>query len=116
MQMKEQALAKLNRSKFRSSFYLTRAEKAYLEEKGMVTIHKHAIDLLRKKIAPAYPPNDGKQTPMHGHPVFKAMHATAFCCRGCMEKWYKVPQGTELTEAQLNRIADFLIYWIEQKR
>lgn len=116
MQTKEQALAKLNRSKFRSSFYLIRAEKAYLEEKGMETIHKHAIDLLRKKIAPAYPPNDGKQTPMHGHPVFKAMHATAFCCRGCMEKWYKVPQGTELTEAQLNRIADFLIYWIEQKR
>lgn len=116
MQTKEQALAKLNRSKFRASFYLTRAEKAYLEEKGLETIHRHAIELLRKKIAPAYPPKDGKQTPMHGHPVFKAMHATAFCCRGCMEKWYKLPPGTALTEAQVERIADFLMYWLEQKR
>ena len=53
---------------------------------------------------------------MHGHPVFKAMHATAFCCRGCMEKWYKVPQGTQLSEAQVERIVEFLMYWIEKKR
>lgn len=113
MQTKEQAVAKLNKSKFRSSFYLTRAEKAYIEDKGMETIRRHAVDLVKKKIASAYPANDGKQTPMHGHPVFKAMHATAFCCRGCMEKWYRVPQGVELSEEQVARIADFLIFWIE---
>jgi len=114
MQTKEQALAKLNKSKFRSSFYLTRAEKAYIAEKGMDTIHRHALDLIRKKIGPAYPVNDGRQTPMHGHPVFKAMHATAFCCRGCMEKWYKVPPYMQLNEEQLERIADFLMFWIER--
>jgi len=70
---------------------------------------------VRKKIAPAYPVNDGKQTPMHGHPVFKAMYATAFCCRGCMEKWHQVPQGKELTEEQVARIADFLVCRIERK-
>jgi len=32
-----------------------------------------------------------------------------------MEKWYYVPQGKELTEAQLARIADFLVYLIERK-
>ena len=115
MQTKEQALEKLNKSKFRSSFYLTKAERAYIAEKGMDTVHRHAIDLVRKKIAPANPTNDGKQTPMHGHPVFKAMHATAFCCRGCMEKWYHVPQGKELTKEQITRIANFLICWIERK-
>ncbi len=114
MQTKEQALAKLNKSKFRSRFYLTRANKQYIEEKGMDTIRRHAVDFVRKKLAPAYPFNDGKQTPMHGHPVFKAMHATAFCCRGCMEKWYKVPQGKALTETQIERIVDFLMYWIEK--
>lgn len=113
MQTKEQALEKLKRSKFRSSFYLTRAEKAYLEEKGMPTIRSHAVDLLKKKIGAAYPVNDGKQTPMHGHPVFKAMHATAFCCRDCMLKWYRVPKGVALSEEQIERIADFLMFWIE---
>lgn len=116
MQTKEEALEKLAHSQFRSSFYLTKAEKAYIEEKGMDTIRRHAVDLVRKKIAAAYPLNDGKQTPMHGHPVFKAMHATAFCCRSCMYKWYKVPQGKELTEEMISRIADFLVYWIEKNR
>ena len=23
--------------------------------------------------------------------VFVAQHATACCCRGCLEKWYRVP-------------------------
>ena len=34
---------------------------------------------------------------MRGHPAFKAMHTTAMCCRSCMEKWWKVPKGCELT-------------------
>lgn len=114
MQTQEEALAKLNKSRFRSSFYLTRAEKAYVQEKGWETIHRHALDLVQKKVATAYPINDGKQTPMHGHPVFKAMHATAFCCRDCMLKWYKVPKGVELTPEQQERIARFLVTWLER--
>ena len=115
MQSKEEALAKLNRSKFRSSFYLTRAERKYIEDKGMDVIRSHAADFVRIKIAPAFPKNDTRQTPMHGHPVFKAMHATAFCCRDCMQKWYKVPKGVALTEEQQGRIVRFLMAWIERQ-
>lgn len=43
----------------------------------MDTIEKHAIDFVEKRLAPAYIPNDGKQTPFKGHPVFIAQHATA---------------------------------------
>lgn len=94
----EQTLEKLSHSKFRSSFKLTKKERAYIDEKGMDIVRSHAEDFIRSKIAPANPPNDGKQTPMHGHPAFKAMHATACCCRGCLQKWYKVRQDRELTE------------------
>ena len=84
--MNEYILEKLEHSKFRSSFHLTKKEQLYLEEKGIAVIHRHAEDFVRQKLASADPVNDGKQTPMHGHPIFKAMHATACCCRVCLNK------------------------------
>ena len=115
MQTIDEALEKLKRSKFRSSFYLTKKEREYLNEKGIEVMRSHAKDFVRQKLAPAYPLNDGKQTPMHGHPIFKAMHATACCCRGCINKWYRVPKGVELTENQQERIVKLLIAWIEKQ-
>lgn len=114
MQTIDQALDKLERSKFRSSFHLTEKERLYLEEKGMAVMRSHAEDFVRQKLAPAEPVNDGKQTPMHGHPVFKAMHATACCCRGCLNKWYKVPLQRELTQSEQARIVNLLMAWIER--
>lgn len=115
MQTIDQALDKLEKSKFRSSFYLTKKERAYLDEKGIEVMKSHAEDFVRQKLAPANPTNDGKQTPMHGHPVFKGMHATACCCRECLYKWYKVPKGRELTETEISKIVNLIIAWIERK-
>ena len=115
MQTIEEALNKLEKSKFRSSFHLTKKEKSYLEEKGMDVMRSHAKDFVRQKLAPAEPLNDGKQTPMHGHPVFKAMHATGCCCRGCVNKWYKVPLHQELNEVQQEKIVNLLLAWIDRQ-
>lgn len=92
MQTIEEALEKLKASNFRSGFSLKEKEKAYVRKKGMDTIRRHAQDFVRQRLAPAVIPNDGKQTPMHGHPVFIAQHACACCCRGCLQKWYRVPK------------------------
>ena len=116
MQTVEQALDKLEKSKFRSGFYLTEKEKKYLDEKGEDVIKSHARDFVRQKLAPAEPVNDGKQTPMRGHPVFKAMHATACCCRGCLNKWYRVPLHKELTDAEQEKIVNLLMAWIKRNR
>ena len=115
MQTIEEAFNKLEKSKFRSSFHLTKKEKAYLEEKGMDVMRSHAKDFVRQKLAPANPINDGKQTPMHGHPIFKAMHATGCCCRGCSNKWYKVPLHQELNEVQQEKIVNLLLAWIDRQ-
>ena len=115
MQTIEQILDSLERSKFRSSFHLTKKEQLYLEEKDIAVIRHHAEDFIRQKLAPADPVNDGKQTPMHGHPVFKAMHATACCCRVCLNKWHKIPLRRELTEAEQEWIVDLLMAWIDRK-
>ena len=114
MQTINQALDRLQKSKFRSSFYLTKKEQTYLSEKGMDVMRRHAEDFVRQKLAPAFPANDGKQTPMHSHPVFKAMHATACCCRGCLNKWYNVPLSVELTDIQQEKIVNLIMAWIER--
>lgn len=107
-------LTNLSYSKFRSSFYLTKKEREYLEAKGMDVMRRHAEDFVRGRLAAAEPINDGKQTPMHGHPVFKAMHATACCCRSCMEKWHKIPKHRELTEDEIKWTVELLIAWLEK--
>ena len=109
------ALARLSTSKFRSSFHLSRKDRAYLEEKGPDVIRSHAQDFVRLKLAPAEPVNDGKQTPMDGHPVFVAQHATATCCRNCLNKWWKVPLGRQLTMRQMDKIVNLIMAWIARE-
>lgn len=112
-----EALLKLKESKFRAGFHLSEKERAYVADKGMDVVRAHAQDFIRTRLAPANPPNDGKQTPMRGHPVFVAQHACACCCRGCLEKWYKVPQGRALSDIQQEKIVNLLMAWIaEEKR
>ena len=82
----DEALVKLQKSAFRAKFHLTEKDKQYVKNKGMDTVREHAADFVRQRLAPAVIPNDGKQTPMRGHPVFIAQHACACCCRGCLNK------------------------------
>ena len=106
---------RLSKSKFRSKFKLSVSDRDYISDKGMDTIESHAIDFIAKRLAPENPHNDGKQTPMKGHPVFVAQHATATCCRGCLEKWQKIVQGKELSDRQQEYIVKVIMTWIEQK-
>lgn len=115
MQTVDEALAKLQKSKFRSGFHLDEKNVKYIDEKGLDVIRSHAADFVAKRLAPAEIPNDGKQTPMRGHPVFVAQHACACCCRGCLNKWYRVPQGRALTESEQLRIVNLLMAWIEKE-
>lgn len=115
MQTVDEALAKLQKSKFRSGFHLDEKNVRYIDEKGLDVIRSHAADFVAKRLAPAEIPNDGKQTPMRGHPVFVAQHACACCCRGCLNKWYRVPQGRALTESEQRRIVNLLMSWIEKE-
>ena len=112
---KDVAFRKLAKSKFRSRFRLSEEDRKYIADKGLATIRRHAEDFIRTRLAPANPPNDGRQTPMRGHPVFKAQHATATCCRGCLHKWWKVPMGTDIPPERQRRIVDFLMAWIERQ-
>ena len=109
----EEILYRLSKSKFRSSFHLTKKMKEYVKEKGIDKIKEHAYDFINKRLKPEIIPNDGKQTPMKGHPVFISQHATATCCRGCLEKWHHIPKGRELSSKEVEYIVNLIIKWIE---
>ena len=87
----------------------------YINEKGLNVIRQHAQDLIAKREAPAVIPNDGKQTPTKGHPVFIAQHATATCCRECIRKWHKMQPGRELSKVQQDYLVDVIMTWIEKE-
>ena len=106
---------RLSQSKFRSSFSLKANDRSYVSEKGMNKVREHAVDFIKKRLAPAEIPNDGKQTPMRGHPVFVAQHATATCCRGCLEKWHHIPKGRELTETEQEDVVNVIMEWISRE-
>ena len=111
----DELFERLAGSGFRSRFRLSEKDMAYVQEKGMDTIRRHAADFVKKRLAPAYIPNDGKQTPMRGHPVFPAQHATACCCRGCLQKWHHISPGLELTPEEQDYVVGVLMEWIERQ-
>ena len=111
----EECFEKLARSPFRSRFHLSEKDREYARKVTLPVLRTHAADFVAARLAPAHIPNDGKQTPMRGHPVFLAQHATACCCRDCLYTWYRVPKGIALTSEQQRKIVDLIMAWIERE-
>ena len=110
-----QKLSSLRKSKFRSKFKLSQKDRDYIATKGLETIKDHAYQFINSRVAPDFPKNDGKQTPMRGHPVFIAQHATATCCRGCLQKWYRIGKGRALSDDEIGVIVELRMGWIKDQ-
>ncbi len=115
MRNPDEVFAALSKSAFRSRFHLQGKDIDYLQAKGLPTILDHAGDFVAKRLAAAEPVNDGKQTPFRGHPVFVAQHATACCCRSCLQQWHRIPKGRALTEDEQNYIVQLLERWLNNE-
>ena len=99
-------------SNFRRRFRLRGKELEYFRRKGLEVVLEHAADFIEKRLAPASPARDGKQTPMRHHPVFIAQHATATCCRGCLQKWHAIPKGRALEATEKRYILEVIKTWL----
>lgn len=106
--------AALQRSKFRSRQRLGSKDRAYLEAKSLPVILEHGRQFVADRLAAAEPVNDGRQTPMRGHPIFVAQHATATCCRGCLAKWHDIPEGRQLTAREVDYVLEVLQVWLQK--
>jgi hypothetical protein len=113
--MYEDLFERLAQSRFRSRFRLSGKERDYVAIRPRAELAAHARDIISKRLAPAQPYKDGRQTPYRGHPVFIAQHATGTCCRTCLAKWHAIPAGVELTREQQDYVVDVLLEWMYRK-
>lgn len=111
----QEIFEKLAKSPFRSKFKLKENDIKYIQQKGLETIETHARDFIKKRITPKNIINDGKQTPMRGHPVFIAQHATATCCRSCIEKWHHIHKNHDLTPDEQQLLVTLIMEWIKKQ-
>jgi hypothetical protein len=109
----DERIANISAQPFRAKFHLRGRDRALVELRGMEAIRAHAHDLIAKRLAPAAPRNDGKQTPYRGHPVFVAQHATATCCRSCLARNHGIAPGRELSDEEQGYVVDVICAWIE---
>jgi len=91
---------------FRARFRLRGRDRAVVDLRGLTTVRRHAEDLVERRLASAEPRDDGRQTPYRGHPVFVAQHATATCCRTCLERWHGIVAGRALNDAEHGYIVE----------
>ena len=105
----------LTRSEQIPSLDMGDPEKEYVHSRGIDILKLHATDFVRKRLAPAAPKNDGRQTPLKGHPVFIAQHATGTSDRIKLEKFHGIKEGIELSEKQVHYVVDIIIRWIEEQ-
>lgn len=108
-------LNSLEKSKFRSSFHLNKKMIEYIDIKGLELVESHCNDFIDKNLKNYNKEKDGKQTPTKNHPVFVAQHATATCCRGCIEKWYHIPKEKVLQENEIKCIKAMIMEWIKKE-
>jgi hypothetical protein len=97
-----------------NKFILGEPEQEYVTSRGMDILRLHATDFVKKRLAPANPKNDGRQTPTKGHPVFIAQHACGCNDRASVEEFFGYELGRELTGDEVDAIVDAILSWIEE--
>jgi hypothetical protein len=105
-------LQRIGQHHFRAKFRLRGRDRAVVDLRGLATVRRHARELIERRLAPAEPRNDGRQTPYRGHPVFVAQHATATCCRTCLARWHGIPAGRALDDAEQEYVVEAICRWI----
>jgi len=90
----------------------------HARRKGKTGIRECVRNRLGRAIGPAHPWNDRRQTPMQEDETTAlpyGQHATATCCRECLEYWHGIPQGQPLTDEELDYLTDLVCLYIEER-
>jgi hypothetical protein len=88
---------------------------AHARRKGRPNLYLATRKRLAKYLAPARPPRDGIQTPLEGNAIYYAQHATACCCRKCLEYWHAIPQGRELTTQEFEYCVSLVELYLKER-
>ena len=115
MQDPDELFEALSRSRFRSRFALCHKDQEYFLNRGLELIMRHGREFIETRLAPAEPANDGRQTPMKGHPIFIGQHATGTCCR-MLGKWHNIPGDRSLDPSEIDYVLGVLAVWLKKQK
>ena len=89
----------------------------YARRKGISGLEVAIPSRIRKSVGSGNNPYDGRQTPMagSGNPIHYAQHATASCCRKCMEYWHGISPNRDLTENEIDYLAELAMLYIKDR-
>lgn len=87
----------------------------HARRKGKIGMKIAAEKRIRAAVGSANPYRDGSQTPRNGNLLYYAQHATAACCRTCIEHWHGIPQGQPLTNEQIDYFTKLLMLYINER-
>lgn len=87
----------------------------HARRKGRIGIRAAAEKRIRFSVGPAEPAFDGRQTPRSENAIYYAQHATASCCRKCMEEWHGISKGRPLTEEEVAYLTELAVRYIEER-
>jgi hypothetical protein len=107
--------ARLDASSYHRRRRLLPPERDHLDARGLDEVLAHARRFIEERVAPAHHPDDGRQTPHRGHPVFIAQHATGTCCRRCLRTWHGIPPGCTLTRREVDYVVAVIGAWLARE-
>jgi hypothetical protein len=87
----------------------------HARRKGKIGMRLAAETRIRKSVGDAHPTFDGRQTPKSGNALFYAQHATASCCRKCIEEWHGIEMGRELSLEEIAYLTELVVLFIEER-
>jgi hypothetical protein len=91
----------------------------YAIRKGKDGLRMSVRHQLEKAIGSPIHPRQGRQTPRENSPkataVHYAQHATATCCRPCLEEWHGIEPGANVNPIELEYLTDLVMLYITAK-
>lgn len=83
---------------------------------GKIKTEEKARKILNSRIKKYVAFIDGRQTPMGKDEIVNyAQHATATCCRKCLEAWHNIPMESTLTDQQMDFCTSLVMKFINER-
>lgn len=108
-------LEKVAESDYRAEIDLGPEDMDYVNSRGFDMMVRHAHDFVERRLGPARPRNEGKQTPLKGHPLFLAQHATGADSRAALSEYHGIAEGKKLSRQQMDYVTDVVLRWLEER-
>ena len=83
--------------------------------KGFTKLRETIHHRIEKYVAPLDNQWDGRQTPTEGNVVYYAQHATASCCRRCIEEWHGISRDAPLTPDVIDYLTELGAMYVRER-